>query len=335
MMKVVKRELIVSVVVFLLSWVVSAYSISYSLPPLGTVIVRPGKVEKREANDEDTIKTSLPYNETSGEYGWWWYREERERKLKKLPKEVSRPSSPHEKKEKTRQEVLPLEKYTYEELLYMEPEKFRKIFNYYLNQALKEPNEKNMYYFFNILDVARKKAALFSYVYAYTARKYAQYLPTVAYPVAYPGIMQRIMMTKEEIENYVFGKKDMYGLILFMKEGCPYCDLQLKILEKAELSGLRIKRVYYEDYPEIVTRFGIETFPSLIIVYRDGRYMPIGSGVMSLSEIYRAISKALRIFEGEKPGRFGIYEFQKGTPIDPYEPSPLWRGIKVKEGGMK
>ncbi|RLG95184.1 hypothetical protein DRO29_05915, partial [Candidatus Bathyarchaeota archaeon] len=292
MMKVVKRELIVSVVVFLLSWVVSAYPISYSLPPLGTVIVRPGKVEKREANDEDTIKTSLPYNETSGEYGWWWYREERERKLKKLPKDVSRPSSPHGKKEKTKQEVLPLEKYTYEELLYMEPEKFRKIFNYYLNQALKEPNEKNMYYFFNILDVARKKAALFSYVYAYTARKYAQYLPTVAYPVAYPGIMQRIMMTKEEIENYVFGKKDMYGLILFMKEECPYCDLQLKILEKAELSGLRIKRVYYEDYPEIVTRFGIETFPSLIIVYRDGRYMPIGSGVMSLSEIYRAISKA-------------------------------------------
>ncbi|RLI19215.1 hypothetical protein DRO54_08930, partial [Candidatus Bathyarchaeota archaeon] len=106
------------------------------------------------------------------------------------------------------------------------------------------------------------------------------------------------MLTKKEIENYVFGKKDMYGLILFMKRGCPYCDLQLKILERAEASGLRVKKVYYEDYPEIVTEFGIEAFPSLIIVYRDGRYMPIGSGVMSLSEIYRAISRALRIFEG-------------------------------------
>lgn len=325
MMGIAGKELIVFIMIFLLSWVVYAYSVSYPLPPQGVAIVRPGKVEKREVNDEDTIKTSLPYNEASGEYGWWWYKEEREKKLKKPPEKVL-PS--REKKEKAEQEVLPLEKYTYEELLYMEPEKFRKIFNHYLNQALKEPNEKNMYYFFNILDVARKKAALFSYVYAYTAQKYAQYLPTVAYPVVYPGIMQRIMLTKEEVRNYVFGKKDMYGLILFMKRGCPYCDLQMRILEKAELSGLRVKKVYYEDYPEVVAKFGIETFPSLIIVYRDGRYMPIGSGVMSLSEIYRAISKALRIFEGEKPGRYGIYEFQKGTPIDPYEPSPLWRGIK-------
>ena len=335
MMKVVKRELIVSAVIFLLSWVVSAYPISYSLPPLGTVIVRPGKVEKREANDEDTIKTSLPYNETSGEYGWWWYREERERKLKKLPKEVSRPSSPHEKKEKTKQEVLPLEKYTYEELLYMEPEKFRKIFNYYLNQALKEPNEKNMYYFFNILDVARKKAALFSYVYAYTARKYAQYLPTVAYPVAYPGIMQRIMMTKEEIENYVFGKKDMYGLILFMKEGCPYCEIQLSIMKYFTSQGIPVKVVDVSKDDRAVSRFGIEVVPTIILVHRkSGNYFPIAVGATSASELYQRIATISGYLEGKKKiGQTYLYEFQKGTSLDPYTPPPLFK--KQSKGGKQ
>ncbi|RLI19214.1 hypothetical protein DRO54_08925 [Candidatus Bathyarchaeota archaeon] len=154
MMRIAGKELIVPLMAFLLLWVIPVHSI----PPLGTVIVKPGKVEEKKADDEDAMKTSLPYNETPGEYGWWWYREERKKELKKLPKKASRPPSSRERKEKEGQEVLPLEKYTYEELLYMEPEKFRRIFNHYLNQALKEPNEKNMYYFFNILDVARKES---------------------------------------------------------------------------------------------------------------------------------------------------------------------------------
>jgi len=287
-----------------------------------------GTVSKKADTSQDK-RSNFSYTEPPGEKGWWWYREEeKEKESPKRMQELEQRVEPvieTAKEEKEKQEVLPLEKYTYEELLYMDPEKFNKIFTYYLNQAIKEPNEKNMFYFFNILDVARKKAALFSYMYAYTMQKYSQYLPTAAYPTAYPGIAKRVEQIDTEVKEYVFGKKNMYGLIVFLKKGCPYCEVQLNILKKAEQQGLRIKKVYYESNPDIVTKFGIEMFPTIIMVYKDGRYIPIGSGVVSLDDVYKAIARGLRIFEGGEAGRFGIYEFQQGTPLDPYEPSPLWK----------
>jgi len=286
----------------------------------------------RDQNRDQARVPNFSYVEPPGERGWWWYKDEK--KEKEPPEQVQRPEQKVEipekvaKEEDKKEEILPLEKYTYEELLYMDPEKFNKIFTHYLHQAIKEPNEQNMFYFFNILDVARKKAALFSNMYAYTMQKYSQYLPTTAYPLAYPGIAKRAEQIDTEVKEYVFGKKDMYGLIVFLKSGCPYCQVQLNILKRAEQQGLRVKKVYYESNPDIVTKFGIEMFPTIIMVHKDGRYIPIGSGVVSLDDIYKAIARGLRIFEGDKTGRFGLYEFQQGTPLDPYEPPPLWRKNK-------
>ena len=293
------------------------------------VVIPPKNTNATQQQDNQTT-TNFSYTEKPGTQGWWWYQEEKKEEKKK-PKEQLKKLEPKpvEKAEK-KDEILPLEKYTYEELLYMDPEKFNKIFTHYLHQAIKEPNERNMFYLFNLLDVARKKAAMFAYAYTYTMQKYSQYLPTAAYPVSVPGMEKRMELIENEVNNYVFGKKDSYGLIIFLKRGCPYCDVQLNILRRAELQGLRIKKVYYETNPEIVTKFGVETFPTIILVHKNGNFLPIGSGVVSLGDIYKAIAQGLRILEGEEPGRFGIYEFQQGTPLDPYEPPPLWRNKNKK-----
>lgn len=292
------------------------------------------------------------YDSPRTKTGWWWYespvktppvtetrRQPVEEKKEEKVKEEEKKEEKKEKKEvivETRPEkespVKPLTEYTYEELLYMSPEEFKKVFDYYLNLAIGKPTEENLYYFFNVLDVARKKAALFSSMYAYTMQKYAQYLPTVAYPYVNPGIHARIESQQKEVESYVYGKARDYGLIVFVKPGCPYCEVQLNILKPLLMRGIDYKVVDVTRHPEVVSRFGIEVTPTIILVHRTkGDFMPVASGVQSLDAIEENIMRALQLIEGTiNPGQYGIYEFQKGTPVDPFEPPPLWKNKKQK-----
>jgi len=296
---------------------------------------------------------SFSYYEDPGKKGWWWYEPPVTKKDVKLKSsEVKKSPDVVEKKEeikkeepkkeplmKTQEEELikPLEEYTYEELLYMHPKQFSKLLDHYLEKAVGEPTEQNVYYYFNLVDVARKKAALFSSTYQYVANKYAQYLPTTVYPYTVPGISARMEMQSREIEKYVIGMRDRYGLIVFVRPDCPYCEAQLRILDRAVMDGINIKVVDITSEPVSVSKFGIEIVPTIVFVHRaSGNFITIASGVTSLDNIYYAISKALQIFElNESPGRYGIYEFQKGTPLDPFEPPPLWRNKTKtkKEGG--
>ncbi len=301
-----------------------------------SVSVLQGKTDETGTGSVLSTNSSSFYDTPSGKRGWWWYETEKNIKSEKKEKddEVKREKAEkqlQEKQKEFKEEVKPLTEYTYEELLYMEPKKFRELFNYYLERAIAQPTEENLFYYFNLVDVARKKAALFSYMYDYTMQKYAQYLPTTVYPVSVPGIEARIERQKDEILKYVLGKKNDYGLIVFIQPGCPYCEAQIRILDRASIDGINIKYVDITRYPESISKFGIEVTPTIIIVHRNGQYLTIGSGVQALDTIYFAIYRALRIFEGEDPARATIYEFQRLTPLDPYEPPPLWR----KKGKIK
>ncbi|MFN4245748.1 MAG: conjugal transfer protein TraF [Brevinematia bacterium] len=293
------------------------------------------KEQKQKQNLESEKKIEkFSYYELPGQKGWWWYEtpsKEAHQQIKEVQTKkdsATQTQKTQEQKQEQKQEqekIKPIEEYTYEELLYMEPKEFRKIFDYYLEKAVTKPTEENLYYYFNLVDVARKKAALFSYMYDYMIQKYAQYLPTTAYPTSVAGVSVRTKLQAEEIKRYVLGKRSSYGLILFTRSDCPYCETQLRILNQAVLDGIDMKVVDVSIYPEAISKFGIETVPTIVLVHRNGQFMTIASGVQSLDMIYYAISKAIRILEGESPGRTGIYEFQKGTPLDPYEPPPLWR----------
>jgi len=348
------RTRTVNFIVFLLFCVLSSGTGITLSADQGGISAKDFYEEKGAGVQKEEPYNSSFYGSPKVKTGWWWYetvvKEEKRKEVKEetrqephpLPQETPEIKTESENKEvaafqpEKKDTVKPLTEYTYEELLYMSPDEFKKVYDHYLNLALTRPTEENMFYFFNVLDVARKKAALFSSMYAYTMQKYAQYLPTAAYPTVTPGIYSRIEAKQKEIKDYVYSKTGSYGLIIFVKPGCPYCEVQLDILKPLFMRGVDYKIVDVTTHPEVFSKFGIEVTPTVILVHKNGEFMPVASGVQALDTIEENIMRAIQMIEGTmNPGQYGIYEFQKGTPLDPFEPSPLWRNkTRGNEGGQ-
>jgi conjugal transfer pilus assembly protein TraF len=279
---------------------------------------------------------SLGYYKDDRRKGWWWY-EDPEKKKAEEKKEVKQEESRKEeqKKEEAKKEepkkeeevIKPLHEYSYEELLRMPVDKFKKIYEYYENLAVSNPTEENLYYFYNILDVARKKALLFTTQAMYVWQKYPELSTAKDVPTVVPGMYAKREAMSQEIDSYVNGKRGDYGLVVFVSERCPYCQAQLGIINTfIKNYGWEVKIVNTDYDKKAVSVFGIETVPTIILVSkRTGEWFPLSSGVIALSEIKERIYLAVRKIEGDlQPEKWGLYKFQEDTSLDPLKPSPLW-----------
>jgi conjugal transfer pilus assembly protein TraF len=295
------------------------------------------------------------YYKDDGKRGWWWYedpvKKEEEEKRVEAKKEVKKEEAKkeEEKKEEVKKEekavakgegIKPLHEYSYEELLRMPIEEFRKIYEYYKELAVSNPTEENLYYFYNILDVARKKALLFTMQAMYVWQKYPELAEVVRdVPIVFPGLYAKHEEITREVEGYLHGRRGEYGLVVFVSDRCPYCKAQLGILRIfIEQYGWDVKVVNVDYDRKAVAVFGIETVPSIILVSRrTGEWFPLSVGVVSLYELKDRIYLAIRRIEGDlQPGRWGLYRFQEGTSLDPFKPSPLWdKGNKNKPESVR
>jgi conjugal transfer pilus assembly protein TraF len=206
-------------------------------------------------------------------------------------------------------------------------DKFKKIYEYYENLAVSNPTEENLYYFYNILDVARKKSLLFTMQSMYVWQKYPELSTARDVPTVAPGLYAKREAMSQEINSYVDSKKWDYGLVVFVSERCPYCKAQLGIIKIfVENYGWEIKVVNIDYDKQAVSVFGIETVPSIILVSKKtGEWFPLSAGVISMAEIKERIYLAIRKIEGDlQPEKWGLYKFQEGTSLDPLKPSPLW-----------
>ncbi|MEM1660974.1 MAG: conjugal transfer protein TraF [Candidatus Bathyarchaeia archaeon] len=269
----------------------------------------------------------------SKKQGWWWYKdyvkEEKEEKIKEVKKEEKREEKKEEEvKEAKKEEFKPLTEYSYEELLKMPVEQFQRLFNYYRDLAISDPsNETNVYYFLNLVDVARKKALIFMATTQNVLNKYPELDVRKDVPLIYPAIRVSMEMQREEERASLSQLRDEIGLVLFVKRGCPYCDVQKEIIKHYLAEGVPVKIVDIEVEKGAVSRFGIVSVPTLgLVVKRTGEFYPLGSGVIALSEIDARIARVLGIVRGEKdPSQSFLYQHQLGTSLDPKVPPPLFR----------
>ncbi|MBO8143567.1 MAG: conjugal transfer protein TraF [Thermodesulfobacterium sp.] len=272
------------------------------------------------------------YN-TAEKKGWWWYKEEKEKKEKE-----KKPAKKEIKKEEKKQEEAwkppkPLEEYTYDELLKMPVSEFKKLFNYYKELAVSDPtNEKYVYYYYNLLDVARKKALIFMAQSMNVLSKYPELNVRKDVPTINPAIKKTFELQREEEKKALREIGENFGLIVFVKEGCPYCEIQLSIMKYFTSQGIPVKVVDVSKDDRAVSRFGIEVVPTIILVHREsGNYFPVAVGATSASELYQRIATISGYLEGRKKiGQTYLYEFQKGTSLDPYTPPPLFKN-RLKE----
>jgi conjugal transfer pilus assembly protein TraF len=198
---------------------------------------------------------------------------------------------------------------------------------YYENLAVSNPTEENLYYYYNILDVARKKALLFTMQAMHIWQKYPELSTARDYPTVMPGIQAKYEAMGQEVNSYIVGKRYDYGLIVFVSSRCPYCKVQLNaVREFVNYYGWEVKVVDIDYDKRAVSSFGIEVVPSIILVSkRSGDWFPLSSGVVTVDEIKERIYLAVRKLEGDlQPERWGLYKFQEGTSLDPLKPSPLW-----------
>lgn len=272
--------------------------------------------------------------------GWWWYKdymreEKKEEKKEKTKEEAKKEEKKEERKEERKEEKFEewkpkkaLSEYTYEELLKMHPKEFQRMLDYYKDRAIQDPtNETVVYEYYNLLDVGRKKSLLFMAQTMNVMNKYPELNVKKDVPTINPGIKKNFELQRKEEKEILKKMGEEIGLVLFVKEGCPYCEVQLEIIKYFLSQGIPIKVVDVAYNREAISKFGIETVPTVILVYRrTGAYYPIAVGVASISEIESRIATLYKALKGEKDILQGhLYEYQEGTSLDPYTPPPMFK----------
>ncbi len=279
-----------------------------------------------------------------GKEGWWWYKEykkeekrnEKRVEKKQEEKESSKKENKEEQKERPFSPAKPLTEYTYEELLKMPVSEFKKIFDYYRDLAISDPtNETNVYYFYNLVDIARKKSLLFMSQVMNVMDKYPELNVGKDVPTTFAGRRKMFALQREAVEKALKDLRDKFGLILFVKEGCSYCDIQIEMMKYFIGKGIPVKIVDISYEQGAINKFGIETVPMIILVdKKTGHYLPIGVGVISAMELEDRIARLYGVLRGEKDLLQGsLFDFEKGTSLDPFEPPPLFK--KNKDSGGK
>ena len=283
------------------------------------------------AKDKQGDSIAKGYYKTQEKEGWWWYKDP-EKEEKKEEKKEQLKEQQYDQPMQAKPQIKPLKEYTFQELMSMHPDELKEIYEYYLKLAVKEPTEENVYNFYNIQDVIRKKALAFTHVSGYVWQKYPELSTEKDIPIVGPGIAQTTRLAMNEIQRYVRSVNQDFGLIVFVSPTCHYCDTQLGILKYAENDGVQIKVVDITKNPAAQSKFGITSTPTIILVDRTtGQYMPISAGVSSLEDIYIKISRAVRLLKGDSPENYATYEYQKGGGLDATTPPPLWRNENNKD----
>ncbi|SNB45537.1 conjugal transfer protein TraF [Geobacter sp. DSM 9736] len=238
--------------------------------------------------------------------GWWWYQKEPEVKEKE-PK-------------KTNIRKLPsLQDYSYEGIWNMHPDDFEKFAESLKKKAVQNPSEENVKDYYEVQEIARKKALAFTNVAQYVWQKYPDLTTARDYPIATPGNLSRVSQIQEEKNRKLRDTKEEFALVYFYKTDCGYCQQQQPIIDWFTRStGWQVKTINIEDNPGMGGRFGIDQTPAMILIQKGNKdFFPVSSGLITAEEIEDKTYRAVRLLKGEiTPEEFSLYDFQRGGGFD-------------------
>lgn len=240
--------------------------------------------------------------------GWWWYEKillEKENREKKVEDKQKR--SPR------------LSDYAVEELWNMYPDDFQAVLMAFQKKAVRAPSEDNVREYYVVQDIARRKSLAFANAAAAVMQKYPDLSVAADYPITAPGRNAAVSQRTDEIESRIRSAREEFALIHFSSSGCPYCDEQTMILRSfVEKYGWDIREIDTGREPAVSSVFGIETTPTLLLVYRGSSdHITVSAGVASLAEIEEKLYRGIRLLKNEiTPDEYSLYEFQRGGAFD-------------------
>jgi len=256
---------------------------------------------------------SLSVSASAGYYtdsatGWWWYQKEPEKQAEK-PVRKKKPVKP----------VPSLKDYTYEQIWEMHPDQFQEYAEALKKKAVQKPSEENVKEYFEVQEIARKKALAFSNVAQFVWQKYPELTTKKDYPITTPGNLARISQINEERQRILRDNREDFALIYFQRPDCSYCDEQSRILDWfTNETGWTVKKVNISENPGLAAKFSVEITPTLILIQKGNQdYLPVSAGVISADEIEDKAYRAVRLLKGDiSPEEYSLYEFQKGGGFD-------------------
>ena len=254
-----------------------------------------------------SVSASASYY-TDSATGWWWYQKEPEKQAEK-PTRKKKPAKP----------APSIKDYTYEQIWEMHPDQFQEFAEALKKKAVQKPSEENVKEYFEVQEIARKKALAFSNVAQFVWQKYPELTTKKDYPITTPGNLARIAQINEERQRVLRDNRDDFALIYFQRPVCSYCDEQSRILDWfTNATGWTVKRVNIQENPGLAAKFSVEITPTLILIQKGNQdYLPVSAGVISADEIEDKAYRAVRLLKGDiSPEEYSLYEFQKGGGFD-------------------
>lgn len=247
--------------------------------------------------------------------GWWWY--DRDKKQEETSEEKAPDEAP---KQKMKAKKYPsLKEYTYEQIWDMDPTEFRELFDGFRAKAVRRPTEANVKEYYQVSEIARKKALAFANTSDYVWQKYPELTVKADYPIATPGRLAKSNMEKQARKKVLQQNRDNFALVVFTKPGCSYCEEEDKILKWfSSNTGWVVKHVDITKQPGMAARFGITITPTLIMIQKgNDDYVPISAGVASAEELEDRTYRTVRLMKGETtPEQYSLHEFQQGGGFD-------------------
>lgn len=291
------------------------------------------------------------FNEPGGNTGWWWYRdyiemtenktflgnktsigkdrqEKKESSEQFLDREKSREKAEEVKDEAKRtHRFRPLSEYKYEELLKLSPQELKEMYEYYLDRAMTDPTDSNVRDFLYVVDLIRKKALMFTHAVKYVIERDPELNLIDFYSVAGPAVIG----SRVRYSEYIWNARNLtnkYGLILFVRKGCPYCEIQYNIIRRAYHGvPLDLKVVDISENPYAAAKFNVDYVPMIYLVYfPDESIHFLASGVLTAADLMERITFLLESLEKRVDiYRHGLPDYYRGTPADPKYVPRKWR----------
>jgi conjugal transfer pilus assembly protein TraF len=243
--------------------------------------------------------------------GWWWYHDPKpEIKNKEEEKLDLKPVKP----------VPSIAHMPDETLWNLHPDQFQELLLELQKKAVQNPTESTMADYTRMLDMARRKSVVFANASMLYVQQHPEYDVAAADPITTPGKVATIKQTAQDMEDKINWAAGNYGIIYFYSQDCPYCEAQTPILKYfGEKYNWEIKPYDTKTDSKVAEAFNAAVTPTILLIGRkNGEYLIVSSGVISLPDMEERIYRGIRLLEGETGvENYSTYDYQKGGALDP------------------